>query len=203
MPLSFSSGLSLLIIENTFQIENFEMIHWVAVYAIISCTMMFALTPTTIIALISGYFLGLYAVIPVVVSYSLASIGGFYLSKSLGSNFREVVKVSYPKLDSFIHKMSDKSPVKFVIFSRISPVLPFAVMNIVLPFIGIRFKPFFFGGMLGMLPRTILAILIGRLAKDILVLIENPSSGIYMQIGFGVLLLASLMGFYSIYKRNR
>jgi len=203
MPLSFSSGLSLLIIENISYVENFQLFEWVIVFSIVSFTMTFALTPTTVIALLSGYFLGLFAVLPVVVSYSLASLGGFYLSNSLGSNFQEVIRSSYPKLDAFIHKMSDKSPVSFVIFSRISPVLPFAVMNIVLPFIGIKLKPFFWGGMLGMLPRTVLAIIIGMLAKDILILIENPSSGIYMQIGFTVLLLISLIGFYSIYKRNK
>ena len=203
MPLSFSSGLSLLIIDNISYVENLQLHEWVLVFSIVSLTMTFALTPTTVIALLCGYFLGFYAVLPVVVSYSLASLGGFYLSNSLGSNFQDVIRTSYPKLDSFIHKMSDKSPVSFVIFSRISPVLPFAVMNIVLPFIGIKIKPFFWGGMLGMLPRTLLAIIVGKLAKDILILIENPSSGIYMQIGFAVLLLVSLIGFYTIYKRNK
>ncbi len=202
MPLSFSSGLSFLIIDNVHQIEELQFIEWVAVYVIISLTMTFALTPTTVIALLSGYFLGIYAIIPVVISYSLASVGGFYLSKPLGRNFQEVVNSSYPKLDLFIHKMRDKSPVSFVIFSRISPVLPFAVMNIVLPFMGIRFKSFFWGGMLGMLPRTILAIITGKLTKDIFAIVENPSSGIYMQIGFGVLLVISVMGFINIYKKN-
>lgn len=203
MPLSFSSGLSLLIIDNISIVEDFQLFEWLIVFSIVSLTMTFALTPTTVIALLSGYFLGFYAVLPVVISYSLASLGGFYLSNTLGSNFQEVIRTSYPKLDSFIHKMSDKSPSSFVIFSRISPVLPFAVMNIVLPFIGIKLKPFFWGGMLGMLPRTVLAIIIGMLAKDILILIENPSSGLYMQIGFIVLLLISLIGFYGIYKRNK
>ena len=203
MPLSFSSGLSFLIIDNIAYVENFQLLEWFIVFAIVSFTMTFALTPTTVIALISGYFLGVYAVVPVVISYSLASFGGFYLSNSICSNFQNVIRASYPKLDSFIHKMSDKRPVHFVIFSRISPILPFAVMNIVLPFIGIKLKPFFWGGMLGMLPRTLLAIIVGKLAKDILTLIENPGSGLYMQLGFGVLLLISLFGFYNLYKRNK
>lgn len=202
MPLSFSSGLSLLVFDNLSRIENFNLVEWATVYAIISLTMTLALTPTTVIALVSGYFLGIYAVIPVVISYSLASIAGFYLSKPLGSNFQDVIHSSYPKIDSFIHRMSDKSPVSFVFFSRISPILPFAVMNIVLPFIGIRFKPFFWGGMIGMLPRTLLAIITGKLAKDLFSIVQNPSSEIYMQVGFGVLLVASVLGFLFLYKNK-
>lgn len=202
MPLSFSSGLSFLIIDHVNLIESFELTQWILVYSVVSITMLFALTPTTVIALVSGYFLGASAIGPVVVSYSLASIGGFYLSKPLGVNFQEVIRSSYPRLDSFIHSMTDKSPVGFVIFSRISPVLPFAVMNLVLPFVGIRFKAFFWGGMVGMLPRTVLAIITGKLAKDIFSIVQNPTSGVYMQIGFGVLLLASILGFFFLYKRK-
>lgn len=203
MPLTFSGGLSVFIAGNAAVVESYNVFQWILVYAILVLTMAFALTPTTVIALISGYFLSFYAIIPVVVSYSLASIIGFLLSNILGNNFQQVIHTSYPKLDSFIHRMSDKSPLSFVIFSRISPVLPFAIMNLVLPFVGISFNPFFWGGMVGMLPRTLLAITVGKLANDIYSIVDNPSSGISMQIGFGVLLLASLIGFISIYNRNK
>jgi len=203
MPLSFSSGLSAIIISNLAEVETFTWQQWAGVYTITIFTMAFALTPTTVIAIISGYFLGFTAVVPVVISYSLASIGGFLLSKPLGGNFQTVIRSSYPKIDSFIHRMSDKSPIGFVIFSRISPILPFAVMNLVLPFIGIKFKPYFWGGILGMLPRTLLAITAGKLTKDIFSVVENPSDGLMMQIGFGVLLLISLLGFVFLFKKKK
>lgn len=202
MPLSFSSGLSVLIINNIEVVEKFNFLQWFVVYLVLVLTMSFALTPTTVVALLSGYFLGFYAIIPVVISYGLSSVGGFLLSKPLGSNFQQVIQNSYPKIDEFFHRMSDKSPSRFVFFSRISPVLPFAIMNLVLPFVGIRFKPFFWGGLIGMIPRTLLAITIGKLANDIYSIIKNPSSGIYMQIGFGVLLMVSLLGFLLLYKRK-
>jgi len=203
MPLTFSSGLSAVIISKIPMIENFGQTQWIAIYTVSIFTMAFALTPTTVIAIISGYFLGFSAVVPVVVSYSLASIGGYLLSKPLGDNFQAVIRSSYPKIDSFIHRMSDKSPVSFVIFSRISPILPFAVMNLVLPFIGVKFKPYFWGGILGMLPRTLLAITAGKLAKDIYAVVENPSQGLAMQIGFGVLLAISLLGFTFLFKKKK
>ncbi len=203
MPLMFSSGLSAFILKNISFVENFTGLEWLLVYTITIFTMAFALTPTTVIAIISGYFLGFSAVVPVVISYSLASIGGFLLSKPLGGDFQTVIRSSYPKIDSFIHRMSDKSPISFVIFSRISPVLPFAVMNLVLPFIGVKFKPYFWGGILGMLPRTLLAITAGKLTKDIFSMVENPSNGLIMQIGFGVLLLISLLGFVFLFKKKK
>jgi uncharacterized membrane protein YdjX (TVP38/TMEM64 family) len=202
MPLTFSSGLGAVILNNIGLVEGFGTSQWIAVFTITIFTMAFALTPTTIIAIISGYFLGFSAIIPLVVSYSLASIIGFILSKPLGSNFQSLIRNSYPKLDSFIHRMSDKSPIRFVIFSRISPVLPFAVMNLVLPFVGIKFKPFFWGGIVGMLPRTILAIAVGKLAKDIYSLVEHPGSTTAMQLGFGVLLIISVLGFVFMYRRK-
>jgi uncharacterized membrane protein YdjX (TVP38/TMEM64 family) len=202
MPLSFSGGFSLLIVEYVAEIENFKLLHWLLVYSIVVLTMALALTPTTIIALLSGYFLGFEAITPVVLSYSLASLGGFYLSHILGGNFQQVIQRAYPKINDLIHRMSDKSPTRFVVFSRISPILPFAVMNLILPFIGIRLKPFFWGGLIGMLPRTILAITTGKLAKDLYFLVENPTDSLYMQIGFAGLLIASVLGFVALYRRN-
>ena len=202
MPLSFSSGLGVLILNNLAAVENFDFLQWLFVYAVLIFTMAFALTPTTVVALLSGYFLSFYAIIPVVASYGLASIGGFLLSKPLGSNFQQVIQSSYPKIDNFFHRMSDKSPSRFVFFSRISPVLPFAIMNLVLPFVGIRFKPFFWGGLIGMLPRTLLAITAGKLTKDIFVMVENPSHGLMMQVGFGVLLVISIAGFVFLFKKK-
>jgi len=202
MPLSFSSVLSWKIVENMEYIENWKIWQWVFSYTIIILTMTFALTPTTVIALVSGYFLGFNAILPVVISYSLASIAGYYISKPLGPNFQTVIRSSYPKIDSFVHQMMDKSPISFVIFSRISPVLPFAVMNVVLPLVGIRFKPFFWGGLIGMLPRTLLAILTGKLAKNLFLLLEHPSNSVYMQIGFISLLLLSILGFVFLFKKK-
>ena len=202
MPLSFSSALSAVAISNLDKIDNFIWFNWAIVYVVTVFTMALALTPTTVIAILSGYFLGFAAIIPVVISYSLASIGGFLLSKPLGGNFQSIIRSSYPRVDAFIHRMSDKSPISFVIFSRVSPILPFAVMNLVLPFIGVKFKPYFWGGILGMLPRTILAITAGKLAKDIFTVVENPSSGLIMQIGFGVLFIISFAGFLFLFKKK-
>lgn len=201
MPLTFSSLLGWTIYENETLIQSFSTLDWLLVYSITVLTMALALTPTTVIALVSGYFLGIKAIIPLVITYSLASIIGYFLSRPLGSKFHKTIHEAYPKLDNLIERMSKFSPTGFVFFSRISPVLPFAVMNVVLPFIGIKFKPFFWGGMAGMLPRTILAIGAGHLAVSLFTLINQPNNTTYMQIGFVVLLTISIFGFVLLFKK--
>lgn len=201
MPLSFSSFLGYTVYSNETYFQSLSILEWSALYGISILTMAFALTPTTIIALISGYFLGFWAIIPLVITYSIASIIGYFISKPLGQNFQLTLHQAYPKLDEFIHRMSNTSPVGFVFFSRISPVLPFAVMNVFLPFIGIKFRQFFWGGMIGMLPRTILAILSGKIANSLVRLVNSPNNNSYMQIGFVVLLAISIFGFILLFKR--
>ncbi len=201
MPLSFSAGAGYFISTQLDRITYFTPYNWVLVYAIAVVTMGFALTPTTIIALLSGYFIGLYSIVPVIISYSLASIIGYGLARLAGKNFQKVIAVSYPRLNNFLNQLTSKSPYQFVVFSRISPVLPFAVMNLVLPLAGVKFRPFFWGGMVGMLPRTLVAIAAGKLAKDVVTLVQNPGQSSMMQLGFAVLLLISFAGFIYMYKQ--
>lgn len=163
--------------------------------------MAFAFTPTTVIALVSGYFLGYSAIVPLVLTYSAASIIGYYISKPLGSKFHHTIQKAYPKLEQLTQNVSERNPASFAFFCRISPVLPFAVMNVVLPIIGLKFKPFFWGGMAGMLPRTVLAIITGSLANNLINLMQHPNSTSYMQIGFAVLLIISIFGIGFLFKK--
>lgn len=201
MPLFFSSLLGWTVYQNEAYLQTLTPEQWILIYTISIITMAFALTPTTVVALISGYFLGPSAIIPLVITYSIASIIGYYISKPLGKNFQITLHAAYPKLDDFVHRMSNTSPIGFVFFCRISPVLPFAVMNVTLPFIGIKFKPFFWGGMAGMLPRTVLAIISGNLANDLFNLVKKPNGDSYMQIGFAILLILSIFGFILLFKK--
>lgn len=203
MPLTFSSLIGWKIYENEQIIEGFSTIQWVIVYVSFIITMAFALTPTTVIALISGYFLGIMAIIPLVITYCLASVIGYIISKPLGKTFHKTVHQAYPKIDTLVGRMSNYSQAGFVFFCRISPILPFAVMNVVLPFVGIKFKPFFWAGMAGMLPRTLLSVVAGSLATNLFNLIKQPNSLASMQVGFVVLLTISIFGFALLLYRKK
>jgi hypothetical protein len=48
-----------------------------------------------------------------------------------------------------------------------------------------------------------LAITAGNLANDILKMADNPSDSLIMKVGFGVLLLISLLGFSFLFKKKK
>ena len=83
VPLISSSLIAAFLIQHQpwFQALSFQ--QWLPLFAVGSLTMATAITPTTFIALVSGYFLGWLAAPPMILSYLLASMLGFVLGKQL------------------------------------------------------------------------------------------------------------------------
>ena len=97
----------------------------------------------------------------------------------------------------------ESNPFWFVILCRISPILPFGLMNLLLPAFGVKVKEFIIAGTLGMLPRTILFVWLGSAAQN---LIEafNTDNG---DIGFkfymtSTLVIISSFGLLYLFKRK-
>src|SRR6185312_15864459 len=83
LPFITTSGIVIIIIKNEEVIRDFSITEWVVVYSIASFCMALAITHTTFIALISGFFLGFYSIPFIAVSYTIASIIGYYAAKAL------------------------------------------------------------------------------------------------------------------------
>ena len=149
---------------------------WAWLFTASALTMALALTPSTLIALISGYFLGWPAFFYILISYPAASALGYLVGKSLDHG--QLMKTLPP--NSRIHLTLDAlqhHQWPLVILTRISPVLPFSLMNLVLPAIGVRFATFLVAGFIGMLPRTLFALWAGMQARNLIVLLKNPTQG--------------------------
>ncbi|USE37900.1 TVP38/TMEM64 family protein [Endozoicomonas sp. SCSIO W0465] len=147
---------------------------WAWLFTASSLTMALALTPSTLIALISGYFLGWAAFFYILISYPVASAIGYTVGKSLDHG--KLMNTLPPT--SRIHLMLDElkhHQWPLVILTRISPILPFSLMNLVLPAIGIRLQTFLLAGFIGMLPRTLFALWAGMQARDLISLLKNPT----------------------------
>lgn len=69
--------------------QMFGVLEWSVLFGLSILTMSFAMTPTTYVSIVSGYFLGWVAVVPVVLSYALASVTGYTLSAYLDRGFRD------------------------------------------------------------------------------------------------------------------
>ena len=193
MPLLASSTISYWVINHEEQINNFTLQNWIIAFILACLTMAFALTPTTFIALLSGYFLGWKALIPLALSYWIASYIGYKIAQRIdGGHFLKIISEK-PKVKHILNNLQ-QDEFNIILLARLSPVLPFAVTNVLFSFANTKLRNFLSAGFLGMLPRTILSVYIGTQAQEIKRLIEHPSEGNISQLLIFALIFASLFG---------
>lgn len=193
MPLLVSSSISYWVIMHEQEIQNFTFQNWIIAFIFACFTMAFALTPTTFIALLSGYFLGWQAFIPVAITYWIASFLGYKTAQFIDGGRFLLILSEKPKVKKILENLQ-KDEFKIILLARLSPVLPFAVTNVLFSFSGTKLRNFLTAGFLGMLPRTILSIWIGTQAQQIRKLIEHPSEGNISQFLILGLIGGSILG---------
>lgn len=193
MPLLVSSSISYWVITHEQDIQNFTFQNWIIAFIFACFTMAFALTPTTFIALLSGYFLGWNAFIPVAITYWIASFLGYKTAKFIDGGRFLIILSEKPKVKQILENLQ-RDEFKIILLARLSPVLPFAVTNVLFSFSGTKLRNFLTAGFLGMLPRTILSIWIGTQAQEIRRLIEHPSEGNISQFLILGLIAGSVLG---------
>lgn len=199
MPLLCSALITVVALKYEASIRAFTTLHWLLFFSGTAFSMAMALTPTTFIALISGYFLGWQAVPYMLVAYLTASGIGYYLARYVDQGkFFQTLKQA-PKVDRFIAGINQKQ-FSFIILCRISPVLPFAIMNVVLSMMQVSFSRFLWAGFIGMLPRTLLFIWVGSTASVLKEVIEGGQKDAG-QLSFLILLIISIVGFYLYFKQ--
>lgn len=164
VPLISSASISVFIITHEGLLADFTMLQWALFFLLSIFTMALAITPTTFMALIAGFFLGFNGIIPMIVSYQLASLVGYFLAARLDEGFIELIRNKYPKSAGIMDRVHHNQ-FGLTFLSRLSPAFPFAVMNVVLSASRIKLKHFFWGGMLGMLPRTLFFVWVGKEAS--------------------------------------
>jgi len=193
VPLLFTSGVIVFFIEKEALFKSMRINGWLIFYLLSVFTMAFSLTPTTFIALSGGFFLGWEAVWFVIPSYLIASAIGYGTAGLIdkGKLLRSLSETE--KVQHFIQKL-DKRQFMLIFLSRLSPALPFALMNFVLSALRTNFPTFLLAGFWGMLPRTVLSIWIGLKAKQISQLTNNPNEGIWGQLLLITLVAASILG---------
>lgn len=170
-------------------LDTLSISQWAWLFSASALTMALALTPSTLIALISGYFLGWTALFYILISYPAASVLGYLVGKSLDHG--KLMRTLPP--NSRIHLILEElqhHQWPLVVLTRISPVLPFSLMNLVLPVIGIRLPAFLIAGFIGMLPRTLFALWAGMQARDLISLLNNPTQG---NLSVIVMVIASIL----------
>ena len=117
--------------------------------------------PTTFFSLLGGYLWGWQSLPLVLLSYLLASFWGYFFCRRL-DNGKLVgsLEERFP-IRRILEKLQASS-FWLAVFCRLSPALPFSVMNAVFAMACYPLKPYFLGSLLGMLPRTIFALFLGE-----------------------------------------
>lgn len=199
-PLLFSSALTYYTIINEPVVAAFSASEWLLLTLACCLTSTFALTPPTLLALVFGYFLGWQALLPLF-ALNMGAIFLVYtfvhwLDKDRFIRFVE----QYPKARNVIERIRDRE-LSVIFFTKLSPVLPFALTNLVFALSGARLRSILLGGFLGMVPRTALAVWTGSQAREIRTLLENPNQGSHSQIVLLTLLIISVLGLVTVLQR--
>lgn len=200
VPLLTSSGITVLAFKFESSFDHLTWLDMTWVYALSSITMALAFTPTTFIALLSGFFVGMKSIPWLIMAYQIASLIGYSLARKIDHGSFVNSTQLYPKAHTVFNRIND-NPMALVILARISPVLPFAIMNVVLSISGLSLKHFFWGGLWGMLPRTLIFLWVGTQASLLIDLFENSNQNRTLWITTATLLLISVIGLYLYFAR--
>lgn len=200
VPVVFSSGLAVWLYGHQSQMQNLTPAQVGLYFLVVSFTMAFALTPTTFVALATGFFLGWSGFPGVVVAYGAAALVGYSMARLVDQGKLEKLLHQFPKAEGIRDELRNQSW-SLIILSRISPVLPFAFMTFVLSLVRVPRLRFLVASMVGMLPRTLFFFWVGTQAQDLLALLQDPNAGTSGKVLMATLVILSFAGLYVLFNR--
>ncbi len=157
MPLILSSLMLYWLYNNTSFLENTSIVENFILASLASVAMGLALIPTSLVALVGGYFWGWISLPILIFTYLLATILGHFLSKKIDNEqiLHEINKnIKAKKL--LLNLKTDQF--KLIVLARLSPVFPFGISNVVFTYLGVGLRQLILAGLLGMFPRTIFMV---------------------------------------------
>lgn len=126
----------------------------------------FGCLPTVSQALLAGYAFGVpMGLLLALAGFGGASLVGYEVVSKIARSRVEHEITNKPKallLRNALLQASEMRALLIVTLVRISPSSPFALTNLLLASLGVPRRVFFLGTLIGMLPRTLAAVLIGQ-----------------------------------------
>lgn len=199
VPLFSGSGVSALALSHADVIQNFTVGQWLIVTFVLTLSSAFALTPPTLLAVAFGYFLGWWAM-PLLVMLNLTAIALVYqLTVFLNRDLWLGTLSQNAKIKRFLSGIHQQ-PRQFVMYAKLSPILPFALTNFMFGLMRLPIKQVIIGGFMGMLPRTVLAVWLGYQAAGLYQALQNSNDNIASKILIVILVIVSLIGLVNIFR---
>ncbi|MBX2953987.1 MAG: VTT domain-containing protein [Leadbetterella sp.] len=200
LPLLSSSFLTYLLYEHQDSLGTLSTGQWILFSVILAGLCGIALIPPTFLAIVMGYFLG-WAALPLLILINMLAIVLIYgLSGWLNLSWIENWLRNDPRRAAVLDRIRQEE-LKIIFFTKLSPLFPFAVTNLIFAASGAAFRNIVLGGFLGMIPRTILAVYAGTQARGLQELMENPEGSSLSQWLISGLILASVAGLFFVLKK--
>ncbi|WP_460584278.1 TVP38/TMEM64 family protein [Hymenobacter arcticus] len=200
VPLLGSAAVLGLLYEQPDLLRNLTLGQSLLYFAVAGLLMATALTPTTFVAIITGFYFGWGGLPGMVVAYALASAIGYELARRLDHGKLRAVLHHFPKADAVLAELQNQSW-SLILLTRLSPVLPFALMTFVLAIVGVPRRRFLAASVIGMLPRSLFFYWLGTKAQDVLALLHDPEQGLASKLVLIGLVAASLFGLFVVFNR--
>jgi uncharacterized membrane protein YdjX (TVP38/TMEM64 family) len=201
LPTFISSYLTYILYKNSELLTNTTAWETMIFFCIVTFTMALAITPTTFVAIIAGYFFSWAGLIGILISYVMASILGVFFGRGLQKFGLKYTPKPGSKFEKLLNNFG-KNEFLLIAFARLSPVLPFAMTNVALSSINLKWKNYIAGSLVGMLPRTLLFFWAGKNAGDIWKFVSKPSlDGAYRLVPLALVVISSV-GLYWIVKQK-
>ncbi len=200
-PLITSSLAADWLRQNEQMVQLFTRNDWLLMTLLCVFAVALALIPPTLLALGSGYFLGWAAVFPLVL-LNMAAIGLVYGVIQWADTHRWRTYFQNNKRTAPFFERIYQNEFLFIFFTKLSPVLPFALTNLLFAVSGIRFRNVLLGGFCGMIPRTFLAVWVGKEAREIRQLLDNPNESIGSRVVIVVLVAFSVWGLFRVLSKR-
>jgi uncharacterized membrane protein YdjX (TVP38/TMEM64 family) len=142
------------------------------------------LVPGSILTLAAGFIFGLGLGVALVSAGSvLGAAAAFLVGRFLA---RDWVRARISELPRFraLDSATQHEGFIIVLLARLSPLFPFNVLNYGFGITGVRFKDYFLGSWIGMLPATVLYVYVGTLAGDVTELSAEGLQGSWLSRAF-------------------
>ncbi|MCA8831485.1 TVP38/TMEM64 family protein [Hymenobacter pini] len=200
LPLAGDSVLAWTLHENQQWLVHPSAWQMLLYFVVVACTMTLSLTHTTVVVLVTAFFFGWPGFIGMLLTYMLAAYGGYLIAHSLDQGKLISLLERFPKAHAIMHELRRDSW-RLVLLTRLSPVLPFALITFILTVVGVPKRQFLTASVVGMLPRTLFFYWLGTKAQDVLQLIQDPDTGTAGKVLVVVLMAVSLFGLYFLFTQ--
>lgn len=200
MPLLGVSLVSYVLISSPALLTDLNLWQSALYFVVLAFLMTFALLPTTVSVLITGFYFGWAGLPGMLAAYALAALLGYRIAASLDHGKMISFLHHFPKADAVMQELKTDSW-QLILLTRISPITPFALMTFVLAVMRVEPGRFLAASVVGMLPRSLFFYWVGTKAKDVLALIQDPDTGTPGKLLLVLLIAISLFGLYYLFNK--